>query len=652
MAISEDSIRQVIAATDIVPFIGRYVMLKKAGIGVWKGLCPFHPEKTPSFNVNESKQAYKCFGCGKGGNVVSFAKDHLSLNFVESIRLLAQQAGIVLQEEARDPNAVSAAKLKSRLITVNNEAAKWMHERLLKSKDEKTQVARDYLTKRGLSGEVCKSWNIGYAPEDLSLWREWARQRRITDDELVQVGLAKWRDETNPRKGIYNFFRHRVMFTIRNDQGDTIAFSGRMLDPDGKGGKYVNSPETPIFTKSNVFFGWDKTRKAITKADTAIICEGQIDLITAVEHGVENIVAPLGTAVTDFHARLLRRHASQAILCFDADNAGTNAAIKSFKLLAPEGVLVKVVSLPKGEDPDSLIRQQGADAFRSKLETAKDFFDFLIDQSPEGLNPDNVPQRAKLVANLADNLLLIKDKVAQDSYLGRCATRMNLPSEDIRIMMKREVNRLKREEQKRQEIADRQEKVFGKAPTPPGAPEQNPQPATEEHHKYEITSPSVRLLIQLALTDAEVHEWLNEQASGGDIPWKGLTGGEVLEKILVSELDHSDSVSQNVLISQLHSDVQSSIVGLLLEPSLSEGVAGAQQALLTLRRDTLLRKKSILAEQLRRPGLTGEQCTQIYAEMANIRLLEKSIASEQIAGIALVPIEKKKKPKEAKEAED
>lgn len=614
--IAEESVRQVLAATDIVDLVGQYVQLKKAG-SAHKGLCPFHPEKTPSFQVSQSKQSFHCFGCGKGGDAISFVREHLNMPFVEAVRLLAKRANITLVEEAGDPNAESAHKQRSRLVKLHNDAAKWMHDLVMKMRGPAPDSAREYLKKRGLNREIAARWLIGYAPDDIRLWREWARSKSYNDEALIEAGLFIPKVEGQPKQGGYVRFRHRVMFPVRNDQGDVIAFSGRLLDPEQKGGKYVNSPETPLFNKSQVFFGWDKTRRPITKADCAIICEGQIDLITAFEHGVENMVAPLGTAFTEHHARMLRRAASQVILCFDADNAGYNAALKCYRLLAPEGVFVRVAALPAGEDPDSMIRTRGADAFRAEIDKAKDFFDFQIDLHPEALNPDKPIEKSRMAGSLAENIALISDKVQQDGAINRCATRLALPTGELRNLVTREVRKSQREERNRREAAVRQAQR-------PLSPEDKPRslPNTENPPKVvglAIDHWALRQLLRLSLSDQETLNWLHEKAADGESPWRSHVGGECLEQILSTAFDPHDAASVSVLLSSFPDEQRSALSRLLLERSPKDDWKGAEGAFHRLRFDNNRRQQELVTQRMRQPGIAAEEVLRLTGELMRLR---------------------------------
>ncbi len=381
--IAEETIQRVAEANDIVEVIGSYFPLKRAGTS-WRALCPFHQEKTPSFHVNPQRQSYHCFGCGAGGTVFRFIMDYEHVDFPAAVRRLAQRAGIPVVEEAGSVADDHRHALRKRLLALHAEAAAWFHENLLKA--PAAQDARAYLTSRGISTEIARSWQLGYAPESRDALLDYLHGKQFSAEEITQAGLVSAREDgrdqssATPIQRLFPRFRGRVMFPIRNDYGEVIAFSGRVLDPDAKTAKYLNSPETPLFTKGRVLYGLDKSKRALIEANTAIVCEGQIDLISAFEAGVENVIAPQGTAFTFEQARLLRRFVESVILCFDSDQAGQKAIGRSLPALLECGLEVRVASLPEGEDPDSLIRAKGVERFREIVNGAPGFFDHALER--------------------------------------------------------------------------------------------------------------------------------------------------------------------------------------------------------------------------------------------------------------------------------
>jgi DNA primase len=368
---SSSTLERIRTASDIVDIIGGYLPLKKAGAN-FTALCPFHKEKTPSFNVNPNKQIFHCFGCHKGGDVFTFVKEYENIGFVDAVRRLAERAKIPLEFE-NNPAAQETRHLKDQLLETHEKIMQRWQNCL--ATEAAGQTARDYLAKRGVTADAIKLFRIGAAPE---LWDDtvnWARSKNFDLATVEKAGLILRKEGG---EHYYDRFRGRLMFPICDEQGRVIGFSGRILSGDEKAAKYVNSPETPIFTKSKVFFGLDKSKRAILDAGFAIVCEGQLDLIACFMAGVQNVIAPQGTAFTEQHARILKRYVDEVVLCFDSDNAGQKAASRSFDLLLASGLTISVATLPTPHDPDSFIKQFGGSSFQEKIDGRLDFFEFYL----------------------------------------------------------------------------------------------------------------------------------------------------------------------------------------------------------------------------------------------------------------------------------
>jgi len=355
---------------DIADVIDSYITLPKKGTIV-KTLCPFHKEKTPSFNVNRQRQIFHCFGCGAGGDVFKFVMLYENLDFMGAVRLLAERAGVVLQFAAGGGPSAD----KELLLDIHEKVAARYCRYLLKSPD--AQVARDYLEQRQLTGDIAETFLIGYAPDAWDTIIRWGRSENIPVDKLELAGLVVRKEDGGPNP-FYDRFRARIMFPIRNEQGRIIGFSGRTMIKDHKGAKYVNSPETPLFHKSHILYALDRARREIVEKREAIVCEGQIDVIRCHQAGFTTAVASQGTAFTEDHARILKRYADGVVLVFDSDDAGRNAAIKTSGVFMQAGMAVRVAVLPPGEDPDSLILKQGAAAFQKALDEAVSALEFQI----------------------------------------------------------------------------------------------------------------------------------------------------------------------------------------------------------------------------------------------------------------------------------
>ncbi len=416
---------QIRAASDIVDVIGSYLPLKRAGAN-FVALCPFHKEKTPSFHVGPQRQTFHCFGCGKGGDVFQFVQEYESVDFMEAVKRLADRAKIPLQYEQGEGEQQSR-HLKDSLLEMHEQISQRWHHCLLN--EAAGQVGRDYLAKRGVSAEAIKLFRVGAAPE---LWDDtvnWAKSKGYEAALVEKGGLIIRKEETG---NYYDRFRGRLMFPICDEQGRVIGFSGRVLSGDEKTAKYVNSPETPIFTKSKVFFGLDKSKRAILDAGSAIICEGQLDLIACFMGGVQNIVAPQGTAFTDQHARIIKRYVDEVVLCFDSDEAGQNAAVRSLDHLLASGLAVRVAVVPAPHDPDSFIKANGGEAFRQLIESADGFFDYYLKRLCATNDPATDKGRQTILRSMAEAVHKTNNNVLIDTFAQKTALRLGVSADAVR----------------------------------------------------------------------------------------------------------------------------------------------------------------------------------------------------------------------------
>ena len=333
MGIPSETIEQIAAANDIVEVVGSYFPLKRAGTN-FKALCPFHQEKTPSFTVSPSRQTFHCFGCGAGGSVFRFVMEYEHIDFPSAVRKLAARSGITVVEKSGGRSRSDEEhqrELRQRLLKLHAEAAQWFHKNLIEG--ELGDAARKYLRSRGITAEIARRWQLGYACDDWDAFGSWAREHGYESRDLIESGLVKARDQGEPsadaqRRSYYDRFRGRIIFPICNDVAEVIAFSGRLLKDKEDAAKYLNSPETPLFRKGSVLFGLDKTKRALIDTNCAIVCEGQLDLISLFEAGITNVVAPQGTAFTESQARILKRFVDEIALCFDADAAGRRLCLR------------------------------------------------------------------------------------------------------------------------------------------------------------------------------------------------------------------------------------------------------------------------------------------------------------------------------------
>jgi DNA primase len=537
--ISPETIEQVTAALNIVDVIGSYFPLRRAGTE-FRALCPFHQEKTPSFYVNPDKQTFYCFGCQRGGSIIQFVQEYEHVDFPEAVGRLAMRAGIAIQQEEFSAEEEEKQSLRKRLLRLHFEAADWFHRNLLRTRA--AEAARTYLTQRGLNIEIAKRWQIGYAPDSWTALTDWGQGSGFSREELILSGLVKPRDENSPHSSCYDRFRHRLMFPITNDLGEVIAFSGRQIDSKATGGKYVNSPESPLFSKGNVLFGLFKSKRAIAQARQAIVLEGQIDLITSFEAGVENVVAPQGTALTERHSVLLKRFAEEIVLFFDADAAGERAAERALEILYSAGLQVRIGVLPAGEDPDSLIRKGGVENFRALVAGARDFFDFEIERGLGGVANQSVARRVALARRVAQFAGLVPDPVVRDTMMNRLASRLGLARESLdQVALQYRRN-------------------------------QSAHDLSSDLKKSQITLPKheIAILCHLALTDQKLIEWIREQ------PWlavlEPISGTELLQKILGSTVQPENPGSIAAFLAGLEKPEAAAISQILTLKPIDESI--------------------------------------------------------------------------------
>ncbi|MBU6441320.1 MAG: DNA primase [Betaproteobacteria bacterium] len=441
--IPQDFIQELLGRVDIVEVVGRAVQLKKAGTN-YKGLCPFHSEKSASFTVSPSKQFYHCFGCGAHGSAIGFLMEHSGMGFPDAVRELARDAGMELpQQEADEGEQRRAAEQRShkaRLREVLQQAEAFYRERLRAS-----TRAIDYLKGRGLSGRSAARYGLGYAPDD---WQGLARVFPNYEAELLlQSGLVVARDaqgqtlEPAQAAGAavarrYDRLRDRITFPIRNAQGEIIGFGGRVLDRGEP--KYINSPETELFHKGEELYGLFEARQAIQRHGQVLVVEGYLDVIALAQHGVEHAVATLGTACTPDHVRKLFRYCAQIVFSFDGDTAGRRAAARAMQSALPalsDERSVKFLFLPAEHDPDSFVRELGADAFEREIARARPLSVFLLDHVGEGLALDTAEGRAQAIARSRELLASIPESALKGQILHDLAQRLRTPADELRAAL-------------------------------------------------------------------------------------------------------------------------------------------------------------------------------------------------------------------------
>jgi DNA primase len=407
------------------------------------------------------------------------------------------------------------------LLKLHAEAAEWFHENLIKR--EIGELARKYLQQRGITRETAKRWQLGYAPEEWDAFGSWARAKGYGTSELITSGLLKTKDENEAhrRQSAYDRFRGRIMFPICNDIGEVIAFSGRLLKDEEDVAKYLNSPETPLFRKGNVLFGLHKSKRAMIEANCAIVCEGQLDLISLFEAGIKNVVAPQGTAFTDNQARILKRFVNEVALCFDSDAAGAKAAERSLDALLENEFIIRVVQLPSGEDPDSLVRREGSEQFEKRVAKAQDFFDYWIDREMASADPNSMSARIQAARNLAGTMSRVHDPVLRGEVVNKASARLGVAPADFESLLAKHSRA--------------------------SSPSMNPN---SSHTRVESApAHDVAMLCLLALRDEPARNFLHAQK------WREVLeqvpDSDILIRILESELRPEDAASLNAFMTTL-----------------------------------------------------------------------------------------------------
>jgi len=440
--IPDDVLDQIRLRADIIDVVQSYVpTLKKAGL-TWKACCPFHHEKTPSFTVNPDRQIFKCFGCGKGGDVFKFVMELENLDFTSAAELLAHKYGIIIPETAprRGPGGSKRENLdgqpdygsRERLCSLHEKLALFYRRYLL---DNPNGPVATYFRTRGIPNDVADKFCIGASPDSWDAAIQFAHKEGFVDDELRASGIVSSRDDSQSH--IYDRFRNRLMFPIWNESGRVVGFSARSVEADPQGWKYVNTPDSPIFHKGRLLYALNFARTSIPKAGSVVLCEGQLDAIAMHRAGVTNAVAPQGTAFTADQATILKRHTSTAILATDNDNAGREAVFKDAAILLPLGFNVKVVRYPGAKDADETLSKFGADALAGAVRDAVDFFQFALEHAMSNVDPSTPAGRAAAANDVIYWMVQLENEVTRDFYFDWLAKQLNVPVTSIQRVAER-----------------------------------------------------------------------------------------------------------------------------------------------------------------------------------------------------------------------
>jgi DNA primase len=646
---------------DIVRIVGDYVKLRKSGAQNFSGLCPFHSEKTPSFSVHATRQFYHCFGCGASGDVFSFVQKVENVTFPEAVRLIAQKLGVPMPKIAfSSPQEAHDAKLRMALLDIHDRAVEFFQQNLRRPEGAH---AREYLKNRGLNDEIIARFRIGYAPDSGFLLRD-ALRRDFDEETLRESGLFSWkggsqeshqppaggRQETQgpstspvdapsastgsarddrierakaesrePKAQIYSKFRNRVMFPIANEQGKVIAFTGRTLSTDEKAGpKYLNSPETKIYSKSRVLFNLDLAKEAIRQLKYCILVEGQMDCISVYAAGFHNVIASSGTAFTDLQAKLLGRYAKQIVVNFDPDTAGARATERTLGLLVEEEFEIKVLTLETGYDPDLFIRRKGRDAYVAALQHSQKYFDYLIDRARAQFGARSADSKVKAVNYLLPHIQRVPNRIARDELAMEISQKLGIDSAVLRQELKhaatsRATTAIKAPAEAQVTPAERlliRALASAREIQPGDAPLSARDGADEEFDPARQA--------RFALTSERLYERLAAESLIMSLLGTAESADEAKDPLDLAQTDEDRRLLASIL---MHDE----------EELTAETVDGAIRA---LRRIHLDRKREAAQQSVVRPGLSKEERNALLLEKVRLKLAKRDPGGDESAGKA------------------
>jgi DNA primase len=610
MAISPELVDRVRQSSDIVDVIGAYVPLKRAGAS-YKALSPFNKEKSPSFYVNPQRQIFKCFSSGHGGDVFKFLMLYENIDFPAAVRRLAEKAGIPIEEE-RSGDYQKANQRKQRLLSLHQEIAAYWRDLLLH--DERARGARDYMHHREIPLSWVKDFGLGFAPEAWDDTVNWARKQKVPEELLLEAGVVKKHPETGR---VYDFFRGRLVFNIEDEQGQVIAFSARLMDPEAKAAKYINSPDSPLFSKSKVLFGFHRAKRAILDAGAVVVCEGQIDVLRCHAAGVLHAVAPLGTAFTEEHAKQIKRFTKRVILCLDADRAGQQAADRVTKIflegmegmerMVQSDLGVEVVRLPAGHDPDSLITQKGVEAFTTLLAKPMQYIDFLLDRLLQKEDAETASGKRQVIESVAAFLVQIPNQAYRSQTLQQVALRLQIS----------------------QQILESETAKLLKQPTfRASAPRSNEAESPTVPRKALSLHALIADLVQVSLSHCGCIPEIQKEL---DPEWMiHLPGADLLQKMINLYNDEVWSVPE-ALYQHLNEEEQNYLTGLditnLQSQPMERVLPIALKACLRLHLDWIKNRLLVISQLLNQAQLESERKAELLQEQSALYKLKNSLTS-------------------------
>lgn len=609
--ITEECVARIKDSADIVDIVGGCIQLRRAG-NSWKACCPFHNEKTPSFHVNPARQTFHCFGCGVGGDAIKFLMMFENLDYPTALRRVADKNGIAVIEEDENPELLQRRRLRGRIVEANQLAAEYFHRQLCRNKE--ADHVRAYLKQREFNIEVAKSWMLGWAPPDFRQLRQLAAEQRMDTRLLTDAYLLQ-----NNSRGSYPVFRDRLMFPIHNVRGEIVGFSGRIMAEGQDPRKYVNTGDTVAFHKGELLFGLFKATSHIARAGMCVvICEGQLDVIACHEKAdIRNAVAGLGTAFTDDHAATLRKYAKKAILCYDGDNAGIKASEKTFRKLAAVGMEVAMASLPGGEDPDSLIRTQGADVLRAAIENARPYLEARCEIEQRAAGQD-ANARAALVPRMADLTAEITDPIRRDILIADLAVRLNTGLEDLRSTVN-DIIRNRKDSPPTPDYEEDYAEEDQETDTAPNGPLHEPVPARVTAVRLH---PTIRNLICYSAQNKAAQQALVDRIEELQDPITSLAGGLILQRLLEVLPVPGDEQSWQSFVGQLPAEQAAALRHINnTEIDLPDADAFMEQACAHAARDAVSARMDTIKTAIRNGNLSQDAIAELFREMTELQRL-------------------------------
>lgn len=581
MRIPPEKIEEIRTATDIADLIGSFVRLKKRSKN-YVGLCPFHTEKTPSFNVSPDRQMYHCFGCGVGGNAFTFVMEYEKVSFVEAVRTLAEKAGISLPSSSGDPGPDAGEQ--EQLYEACRCAAQFFHSSLTPTGEGK--LGLEYLHHRGFTDETIKSFQLGYAPNTWDGFLKHASSKGFPARVLELAGLVRKREDGS----VYDYFRGRAIFPVFSTTGRVVGFGARKLLEDDILGKYINSPETPVYNKSRILYGLYQSREAIRGQENAILVEGYVDLISLFQAGVKNVVASSGTALTEDQILLLSRYTKNITIVYDADSAGSKAALRGVDLILERDLDVRVAVLPEGEDPDSFVGKQGGDAFRAVVGRAVSFIDFISGISEREGRLATPEGQAQTVRSIVGTIAKMPDELKRNFYVKHVADRYGLYESALYRELEKILAGTRRREQREPSGAAA---VRGQEIVPPVKPAEVP-PAERDliHAMLDGGRPVAEYIFGEISADDFTHPLARAIA---EYLLRRMEKGEAFEPATMTD-DIKDPVQRQLLASAVFAKYQLSKRWEEAQVEQANPIKLAEDALAVLRVRSLKRK---MAENLR-----------------------------------------------------